>query len=41
MRVSFIGDCRADYPVRRARRLAGRPLCLALPPGEPAIGRQS
>ncbi|WP_375167199.1 MULTISPECIES: transposase [unclassified Bradyrhizobium] len=28
-------------PVRRARRLAGRLLCLALAPGEPTICRQS
>ena len=29
-----------DGHVRRARGLAGRLLCLALAPGEPAIGRQ-
>ena len=45
MRFRFIEDRRADYPVtihvRRARGLAGRLLCLALAPGEPAIRRQS
>jgi hypothetical protein len=43
MRFRFIEDRRADYPVKIMCEVleAGRLLCLALAPGEPAIRRQS
>ena len=44
MRFRFIEDRRADYPVTilcDVLAVAGRLLCLALAPGEPAIRRQS
>jgi hypothetical protein len=44
MRFRFIEDRHADYRVTilcEVLGLVGRLLCLALAPGEPAIGRQS